>query len=382
MSSSKPSFNWLQLQQVRISLALANSSAHKFCGGSRSSSLNTFKILQETKGAKSSFPRGSETSKASSSSTHIPYSPSDDSPRSLRNLIEGLYTYTDAQKQPGKFLAMDCEMVGLGIDGKESSLARVSVVNYHGAVQMDEFVRQKERVVDYRTEFSGIRPKDLANAKTFEEVQKQVAALVKDRILIGHAINNDLKALLLSHPRPLIRDTQSLAAKHRLTKTRRPALRHLVSQEIGMTIQGGEHSSVIDARATMAIYRIHRKKWEAGMPHLHATQSASATAKRKRVDDEGEDNDEDTSSASRAEAKISKSGSIKETNPMISTVKKKMSHHHLAVKASKGKTGTTSDFPGGGRKGISSGLSTVVKRKETKKSGSWWKSLGDAQKDS
>lgn len=30
-------------------------------------------------------------------------------------------------------------------------------------------------------------------AKPFEEVQKQVADLVKDKILIGHAVHHDLK---------------------------------------------------------------------------------------------------------------------------------------------------------------------------------------------
>lgn len=57
-------------------------------------------------------------------------------------------------------------MVGVGIDGKESSLARVSVVNYHGAVLLDELVKQRERVVDYRTEWSGIRPGDMVNGKS------------------------------------------------------------------------------------------------------------------------------------------------------------------------------------------------------------------------
>jgi RNA exonuclease 4 len=52
-------------------------------------------------------------------------------------------------------------MVGVGIEGVESSLARVSLVNYYGAVQLDEFVRQKERVVDYRTQWSGIRETDM-----------------------------------------------------------------------------------------------------------------------------------------------------------------------------------------------------------------------------
>jgi hypothetical protein len=35
------------------------------------------------------------------------------------------------------------------------------VVNFHGVVLLDEFVRQRERVVDYRTEYSGVRPGDL-----------------------------------------------------------------------------------------------------------------------------------------------------------------------------------------------------------------------------
>ena len=111
----------------------------------------------------------------------------------------------------GKYLALDCEMVGVGIDGAESSLARVSLVNFYGAIQLDEFVRQRERVVDYRTQFSGIRELDmikgmyvsatytvnrsdaLQTAKPFDAIQKQVAERLKDRILIGHAVHNDLK---------------------------------------------------------------------------------------------------------------------------------------------------------------------------------------------
>ena len=57
-------------------------------------------------------------------------------------------------------------MVGVGIDGEESSLARVSIVNYHGVVLLDEVVRQRERVVDFRTEWSGIRPADMVNGKS------------------------------------------------------------------------------------------------------------------------------------------------------------------------------------------------------------------------
>jgi RNA exonuclease 4 len=56
-------------------------------------------------------------------------------------------------------------MVGVGPAGTESRLARVSVVNYFGAVLLDEFVRQKERVTDWRTQWSGIRAKDMINGE-------------------------------------------------------------------------------------------------------------------------------------------------------------------------------------------------------------------------
>ena len=65
--------------------------------------------------------------------------------------------------RPGKYLALDCEMVGVGIEGSESSLARVSLVNYYGVTQLDVFVRQRERVVDYRTQWSGVRERDMFN---------------------------------------------------------------------------------------------------------------------------------------------------------------------------------------------------------------------------
>lgn len=38
----------------------------------------------------------------------------------------------------------------------------------------------------------------ISTAKPFVEVQKLVADLLKDRILVGHAVHNDLKVRLVS----------------------------------------------------------------------------------------------------------------------------------------------------------------------------------------
>ncbi|CBQ70803.1 related to REX4-strong similarity to X.laevis XPMC2 protein [Sporisorium reilianum SRZ2] len=168
------------------------------------------------------------------------------------------------KKEPGNYLAIDCEMVGVGDKGSESILARVSIVNFHGATIMDRFVRPQEKVTDYRTWVSGVRPQDLRNAPSFSEVQGEVANLIKGKVLVGHAIQNDLKALLLSHPKPLIRDTATFQPLRDLAKTKYPSLKKLAKLVLGIDIQleGESHSSVEDARATMAVFRSQKPKWD------------------------------------------------------------------------------------------------------------------------
>ena len=167
--------------------------------------------------------------------------------------------------KPGKFLAIDCEMVGTGpLD--DNVLARVSIVNFHGEQIYDSFVQPVPgvEVTDYRTFVSGIRPHHLKPdvARTFSEVQKDVAALLEGKILIGHALKNDLDVLLLSHPKRDIRDTSRHSTFRKMSMGRAPALRKLAKEFLGMEIQGGEHSSVEDARATMMLFKLEKEAFE------------------------------------------------------------------------------------------------------------------------
>ena len=105
-------------------------------------------------------------------------------PKSAAKLVSGTFTGCVNPKSRchltylsvTKYVAIDCEMVGVG-DGKESALARVSIVNKFGHVLLDTFggcidrwyrpltgaaVRPKDYIVDYRTKYSGVRFKDIA----------------------------------------------------------------------------------------------------------------------------------------------------------------------------------------------------------------------------
>jgi len=183
---------------------------------------------------------------------------------------EGLSLAVEA----GRYIAIDCEMVGVGpTPDHDSALARVSVVNYHGYQLYDSFVLPKEAVTDYRTHVSGITPELLRGARTLETVQADVAKLLDGKVLVGHAVKNDLAALLLGHSKRDIRDTSRHPAFRALAGGKTPGLKRLARQVLGVDIQGGEHSSIEDARATMLLFRRdkqefeseHLKKW--GLEH-------------------------------------------------------------------------------------------------------------------
>lgn len=164
-----------------------------------------------------------------------------------------------------KYVAIDCEMVGIGSDGVNSALARVSVVDYEGEVLLDEYVKPKQRVTDLRTKVSGIHFHHVKTGLDFEEVQKKVAEIIKGKVLVGHAVQNDLKVLLLGHPHKDIRDTSKYKEFRRFSHGRTPGLKLLAKSVLNKSIQDGSHCSVEDARTAMSLYKSCRKEWEAAL---------------------------------------------------------------------------------------------------------------------
>eukprot|EP00742_Colponemidia_sp_Colp-10_P009378 GILJ01010221.1.p1 GENE.GILJ01010221.1~~GILJ01010221.1.p1 ORF type:complete len:814 (+),score=82.71 GILJ01010221.1:65-2443(+) len=167
-------------------------------------------------------------------------------------------------------VAIDCEMVGVGPFGKHSIVARISIVNFLGEILYDRYVRPTEKVTNYRTFVSGVRPHHLESGIPFEQAQKEVIALFKGRLLIGHSIIHDFHVLNYTHPEKLVRDTQRYEFMKSQYKGRK--LRDLAKHLLGINIQSGEHSSVEDARAALLLYKTFREQWEKDL-RLHARRS-------------------------------------------------------------------------------------------------------------
>lgn len=172
-----------------------------------------------------------------------------------------------SQNLPGKMVAVDCEMVGTGPKGRVSSLARCSIVNYNGDVLYDDYVRPPCHIVDYRTRWSGIRKSHMAKATPFKIARSQILKILKGKIVIGHAIHNDYKALQYFHPKSLTRDTSQIPLLNRKADCPENvtlSLRHLTKKLLHRDIQTGNsgHSSVEDAQATMELYKLVEVEWE------------------------------------------------------------------------------------------------------------------------
>ncbi|KAI1132291.1 ribonuclease H-like domain-containing protein [Nemania abortiva] len=165
----------------------------------------------------------------------------------------------------GKYIAIDCEMVGIGPGGQDHMLARVSCVDFHGKQVYDSFVIPREHVTDYRTAITGITASTLRApaARPFEEVQAAVADLLKNRILIGHDVRHDLAVLELSHPTPQIRDTARHSSFRKFGHGPKPALRVLARELLGLDdFQKGKHSSIEDARVAMLLFRSKKSEFD------------------------------------------------------------------------------------------------------------------------
>lgn len=176
-------------------------------------------------------------------------------------------------EQEGKYVALDCEFVGVGPGGYESALARVSLVDYNNAILLDTYVKVDEPVTDYRTFVSGIKEEHIIadTAMDYEKCVKLVAKMLKGKILVGHALKNDLDVLKLTHPWHDTRDTAKYDPFMKKAKKNAPStmprprkLKDLALTKLNREIQkvGESHCSIEDAIAALDLYKKARSKWE------------------------------------------------------------------------------------------------------------------------
>jgi len=221
---------------------------------------------------KASFPQASYSRKEARGDT-------------IQNIDE---TKEISEEEKIKYVAIDCEMV---IVGGESTLARVSIVDWYGETLLNTFVKIEEVVTDYLTSVSGIRPSDIESedAMTFNDCRIAVTEILGDKVVVGHALKNDFRALNITHPWYLTRDTAKFEPFMKPSREDEAILlprklKVLAELKLGMIIQeyGKEHDSIEDATAAMELYKKARTKWENAVEWKRRRTNAIARTNRSQ----------------------------------------------------------------------------------------------------
>ncbi|KAK5637592.1 hypothetical protein RRF57_013307 [Xylaria bambusicola] len=131
------------------------------------------------------------------------------------DLPQRALTYQDFRQTPSastqpkfRVVAIDCEMAGIG-GGASEVILLCAADFFTGAVIVNRLVCPRERITDMRTSIHGITKSSLDKATAqgqalsgWEGARSELWKYIDDRtIIVGHALEHDLGALRMIHPR-------------------------------------------------------------------------------------------------------------------------------------------------------------------------------------
>lgn len=190
--------------------------------------------------------------------------------------------FLSSQPSSDLLFGIDCEMVETT---KGDEVGRLCVVDKAMRIKLDVFVRPGAPIVDYRTAVSGLSADNLESATLcLADVHTLLrSTLPKGAILVGHSLENDLKALHLVHLRCI--DT-SILYPHPIPHLRF-SLRRLAQKILLKDLKRhhGVHDPKEDAEAALrlAVKKI-KNGHSFGMPLRRRTPLAEVLCERSKTE--------------------------------------------------------------------------------------------------
>ena len=103
---------------------------------------------------------------------------------------------------PYKYYCIDVEAVATGKGHSDRDPCYVAVIDKDERVLLKKTIRVDKPIVSYLTPLTGIGPRDLTSSDSYEDVMREVKALLgRDAVLVGQSIKTSLKWMKLEQDR-------------------------------------------------------------------------------------------------------------------------------------------------------------------------------------
>ncbi|KAF0476147.1 interferon-stimulated 20 kDa exonuclease-like 2 [Gigaspora margarita] len=160
---------------------------------------------------------------------------------------------------------LDCEFMHIGPQGAtilKTVVAQVAIVDYDGNILLYEYVRPDAPQVYWRTSRDYLYINGTSPAKMISKVHE----IVKDKIIVGFNMFNDITGLWISNSPDMFRDLE-LCPKYKRAGGGTISLKDAVLMDLNRTIQQNIfHDALEDALATMELFRVNQEFWDDMIP--------------------------------------------------------------------------------------------------------------------
>ena len=158
------------------------------------------------------------------------------------------------------FMDIECAMDG----SKQLVPVSIAVQDYYGRLLMRDYICPRQWIENYQTKFHGITERDLIGTIDGEQIKGEVKKLLKDKVLIGHDLRLELKALNINiKDLAGVRDLQGCLALKRIMPPHQSEWKLTdVARRLDIKGQSKQHSAAEDVRIIREVYLKIESTWQ------------------------------------------------------------------------------------------------------------------------